>query len=129
MEKQGNVTFQRGLLKWLMNATLVLSVLAFSGQVSQSKSPSFEPTRTELKQNSGANYERTVRFRTIQDFPSHVTLFDQIENFHCCRCQYHRQTEVKLKSNIGTWTINDTQFLIHYFTYNSEESDTDTPRG
>src|SRR5688572_152110 len=129
MERAGNIKIRRGLLTWLMNATLVLSVLAFSGHVSPSKSSSFEPARTEVKQNNRASTERIVRFNVIHNASSHFALFDQIENFHCCRCQYQRQTEVKLKSNVGTWTINNAQFLIHYFTYNSEESDTDGPRG
>ena|SRR5688572_27837978 len=129
MEKAGNIKIQQRLLTWLMNATLVLSVLAFSGHVSTSKSSSFEPARTELRQNSRANTERIVRFETIHNSASHFALFDQIENFHCCRCQYQHQTEVKLKSNLGHWIINNTQFLIHYFTYNSEESDTDRARG
>ena len=128
MEKAGNIKIQQRLLTWLMNATLVLSVLAFSGHVSPSKSSSFEPARTELKQNSRVGTERIVRFKTIYNSPNHFALSDHIENFHC-RCQYQRQTEVKLKSNVGHWTIDNTQFLSHYFTYNSEESDTDRVRG
>jgi hypothetical protein len=129
MEKAGSVAIKRGLLKWLMNATLVLSVIAFSGYASQSKSPSFEPARTELKQNTSANAERTVRFQVIHEASSHFAFLDPAKNFHCCRCHNEHQIEVKLKGHVGTCTIKDQSFLIHYFTYNSEVSDTDRPRG
>ena len=119
---------RRRLLKWFINAALVLSVITFSGHVSQSKSASFGPARTELKQNLKANSERTVRFKTIRDVSSHFVFFDQVMNFHCCLSQYEHHIDVKLKGN-GTATIDDRQFLIHYFTYNSEVSDTDRPRG
>jgi hypothetical protein len=129
MEKAGNIAIKRGLLRWLMNATLVLSVIAFSGHVSQSKSSSFEPARTELKQNTSANDERTARFKVIHDASNHLAFFDQVKNFNCCLCQYERQIAVKLKGNLGTCTIKDQLFLILYYTYNSEVSDTDSPRG
>ena len=129
MEKSVKATIQKGLLKWLMNATLVLSVIAFSGHVSHSKSSSFEPARTELKQNTSANKERTVRFKVVHHASSHLAFFDQVKNFHCCLDQYERQIAVKLKRNPGTCTIKDQPFLIHYLTYNSELSDTDRPRG
>jgi len=129
MEKAGNIAIKRGLLTWLMNATLVLSVIAFSGHVSQSKSSSFEPARTELKQNTSANDERTVRFKVIHDASSHPAFFDQVKSFDRCRCQYERKIEVKLKGNVGNCTIKDQPFLIHYFTYNSEVSDSDRSRG
>ncbi len=112
-----------------MNATLVLSVIAFSGHVPQSKSPSFEPARTELKQNTSSDDEKTVRFKVIQDASSHFAFFDQLKNFTCRLYQFENQIEVKLKGNIGTCTIKDQPFLIHYFTYNSEVPDTDRPRG
>jgi hypothetical protein len=129
MEKSGNVTIQGGLLRWLMNATLVLSVIAFSGHVSQSKSPSFEPARTELKQNTSANDKKTARFTVTHEASIHLAFFDQVKNFYCCLYQYERQIGVKLKGNVGTCTIKDQSFLIHYFTYDSEVSDTDRPRG
>lgn len=108
---------------------MVLSVIAFSGHVSQSKSPSFEPARTELKQNTGANDERTVRFKAIHDASSQFVFFDQAKSFHCSLCQYEVQIEVKLKGNSGASTNKDQPFLIHYFTDNSEVSDEDKPRG
>ena len=129
MEKAGNIAIKRGLLTWLMNATLVLSVIAFSGHVSQSKSPSFEPARLELKQNTSSNHERTVQFKIIHVVSNHLAFFDQAKSFHFCLCQYERQIEVNLKSNVGTCTIKDQSFVLHYFTYNSEMSDTDRSRG
>ena len=129
MEKSGNVKIQMTLQKWLMNATLVLSVLAFSGHVSPSKSYAFEPARTELKQNNRVSTQRIVRFKVIRDASSQFVFFDQVKNFQCCRSQYDRQIEGKLKGNKRTYSSKDQQFLIHYFTYNSEESGTDGPRG
>jgi hypothetical protein len=129
MEKAGNVKIQRALLTWLINATLVLSVLAFSGHVSQSKASSFEPARTELKQHNRVSTQRIVRFKVIRDASSQFLFFDQVKNFQCCRGQYDRQIEVKLRGNERTYTNKDQHFLVHYFTYNSEESGTDGPRG
>ena len=129
MEKAGNIVIKRGLLRWLMNATLVLSVIAFSGHVSQSKSPSFEPARTELKRNTSANDQRTVRFKVTHYVSSQLAFFDQLKNFDCCLYQYENQIKVKLKGNVGTCTIKDQGFLTHFFTYNSEVPDADRPRG
>jgi hypothetical protein len=128
MKKSRNVTIRRQFLRWVMNATLVLSVFSFSGHVSQPKSFSNEPTRTELRQTKWTAYERTVRFANTHDASSH-SFFDQSKNFVSSLFQCERQIEIKLKGNSGRCTTHDKQFLLHFFTYNSEESGPAPARG
>lgn len=120
---------RRRLLGWVMNAILVLSVISFSPYVSQPKSFSKEPTRTELKHTSRASDEKSVHFGVNHDGPGHFVFSDQTKNFYSRLCQFELQIEVKFKGTLGNCAIDDKQFLIHYFTYNSEASATDDSRG
>ncbi|HEX6889049.1 MAG TPA: hypothetical protein VF141_00095 [Chryseolinea sp.] len=112
-----------------MNATLVLSVISFSGHVSAPKSFSSESTRTELKQTRWIARERTVRFTTIHDVCGHSKFFDQPGDFCYSRFQYEREIAVTLKVNLRSYTIDNKQFLIHFFNYNSEASVINALRG
>ena len=128
MKKSGNAVIRRRLLGWAMNAILVLSVISFSAHVSQPKSFSNEPTRTELRQTNWTAVGRTVRFTNIHDNSGH-SFFDQPKNFSASVFQYECRINIKVKSRLGKVTTNDKQFLIHYFIYNSEESGSEPARG
>jgi hypothetical protein len=129
MKNSGTAKIRTLLVRWIMNAILVLSVISFSGHVSTPKSFSSESTRTEVKQTRWAASERTARFTNIHDVSSHYKVFDQAGDFCSSLFQYERQIDVKLKSNVRSCTSGDKQFLIHFFNYSSEKSVTDAPRG
>lgn len=118
---------RKRLLGWVMNAILVLSVISFSAHVSQPKSISNEPARTELKHASRTNLENTFRFG-VHYGQAKIEFTHPSTNLYSCLHQYERLIAVKFKSNFADPPIEDKKFLIHYFTYNSE-SDADDMRG
>ena len=135
MGKTIDVIIKKGLLKWLMKATLVFGLITFSGHISDFKSYNSEPTKTELRETSKTNFKRTVCFKKISDGLSCLfsqTSNSQTDNFTSCLVQYETNIKVKLKRNIQelpTITNQDKHFLICYPSDNSEEFETDRSRG
>jgi hypothetical protein len=131
MKRSGNAIIMQRLLMWLMNGTLVFSLFAFSGHVSESKSYHSEPAKTE--QTTRVNFKRTSRFKKTFDFTSRYALksLEQKANFKSSLSNYGLKIEVKLRENSCNKRVKKKQieqFLIHYPTDNSELSNTNNSR-
>jgi hypothetical protein len=131
MKRSGNAIIMQRLLMWLMNGTLVFSLFAFSGHVSESKSYHSEPAKTE--QATRINFKRTARFKKTYDFTNRFPLkcFEQTANFKSSLSNYGLKIEVKLRENSSNKSVKkkqSEQFLIHYPTDNSELSNTNNSR-
>jgi hypothetical protein len=130
MQQAQKLNIRRRLLQLAMNAALVLSVLSFSGQVSQAKPGSFELARTELTHTKWNTGERSTRMKIAGHtaFSESVTSH-QPNDFCASLFHYGRQLEVKLKINSRTHVKKNDQFFMHVFTYSSECPDSDTLKG
>lgn len=135
MGKTIDVITKKGLLKWLMKATLVFGLITFSGHISDFKSYNPEPTKTELSEPSKTNSKKTVCFKKyvtglVAFFHKHQN--SQSDNFNFCLVRYETNIKVKLKRTIQeltTITNQDKHPLIYYPVDNSEASETYQSRG
>jgi hypothetical protein len=128
-------TNSNNLLKWLMNAALMVGLIVFSGNISEFKSYSPERVKTELKEEARlTNSKRTACFKKNQgvklsSFPE--LLNGQTTNFISWLLHYENNVKIKLRINVSKIAAQNQKenFLKFYIFHNSTKSDSDSQRG
>ncbi len=126
------LTRNKGLRKWLINTTLVLALLTFSGQVSVFGSSGGEAVRTELNESASVNYNQAACFKKVFDglnyTPSDTA--GPAKDIIWRALQY--QSRIKVRSGIyieRPVKPHPTYRLIRYSNDNPDESDPTHRRG
>jgi hypothetical protein len=93
-----------------------------------------EPAKTELTEIGRVTFKKTICFKkTIEGLSSSVLItFSQSNNFTPFLLQFSNNIKVKLKDNVNEFKAfkkQDKYFLTSYSSDNSEESNTDRPKG
>jgi hypothetical protein len=120
MEKATGLTAQKGLLKWLTHTILIVGLLAFSGQVSESRILESQPVKTELSEKRSVRYKKTASLKAF--LHSLSTQANCTENFIYSLVDQHKKITVQFKNNSEKFRSEQSQgFLVHHaFKYAKE---------
>lgn len=120
MEKGLGLTTQKGLLKWLTHTILVVGLLTFSGQVSESSIPGSQPVKTELSEERSVRYKKTASLKAF--LHSLSTQTNCTKNFIFSLVNQHKKITVQFKTNVEKFIPKPVKgFLVHHaFNYSKE---------
>ena len=120
-------------LSWLIKTILVIGLFSFSGPPAEYKTQNNEPTKTELNEKRKFNSKRTVNFKKHSHACNNCIVNPKSRNdkFALFLCYHENGVAVKLKNNLELFQTRERNkdFLMFYFTDNSEDSHINQIRG